>query len=161
VITAFFIPFRKEDGQSITQLERMEHDLHPAVAYAILPIFAFANSGIPFSSMSMEALSHPVPLGIAAGLFFGNQIGVFGFSWVAIKLGLSKLPEGVNWLQLYGVSLLCGIGFTMSLFVGSLAFEQAGASHTIDERVGIVLGSLLSGILGYVLLRFFGNKVSQ
>jgi len=76
-------------------------------------------------------------------------------------LGLSKLPEGVNWLQLYGVSLLCGIGFTMSLFVGSLAFEQAGASHTIDERVGIVLGSLLSGILGYVLLRFFGNKVSQ
>ena len=161
VITAFFIPFRKEDGQSITQLERMEHDLHPAVAYAILPIFAFANSGIPFSSMSMEALSHPVPLGIAAGLFFGNQIGVFGFSWVAIKLGLSKLPEGVNWLQLYGVSLLCGIGFTMSLFVGSLAFEQVGASHTIDERVGIVLGSLLSGILGYVLLRFFGNKVSQ
>lgn len=159
VITAFFIPFRKEEGQSITQLERMEHDLHPVVAYAILPIFAFTNSGIPFGSMSMDALMHPVPLGIAAGLFFGNQIGVFGFSWVAIKLGLSQLPEGVSWPQLYGVALLCGIGFTMSLFVGSLAFEHAGPEFTTDERVGILLGSLLSGILGYLLLRSFGNQV--
>lgn len=159
VITAFFIPFRKEEGQSITQLERMEHDLHPVVAYAILPIFAFTNSGIPFGSMSMDTLMHPVPLGIAAGLFFGNQIGVFGFSWVAIKLGLSQLPEGVSWPQLYGVALLCGIGFTMSLFVGSLAFEHAGPEFTTDERVGILLGSLLSGILGYILLRSVGNQV--
>lgn len=159
VITAFFIPFRKEEGQSITQLERMEHDLHPVVAYAILPIFAFTNSGIPFGSMSMDILMHPVPLGIAAGLFFGNQIGVFGFSWVAIKLGLSQLPEGVSWPQLYGVALLCGIGFTMSLFVGSLAFEHAGPEFTTDERVGILLGSLLSGILGYILLRSVGNQV--
>lgn len=158
VITAFFIPFRKEEGQSITQLERMEHDLHPAVAYAILPIFAFTNSGIPFGAMSMEALLHPVPLGIAAGLFFGNQIGVFGFSWLAIKLGFSQLPEGMSWIQLYGVALLCGIGFTMSLFVGSLAFAGAGSDYAIDERVGIILGSLMSGILGYLLLRFFGNK---
>lgn len=158
VITAFFIPFVKEDGQSVTQLERMEHDLHPVVAYAILPIFAFTNSGIPFDSLSLNALLHPVPLGIAAGLFIGNQIGVFGFCWLAIKLGISKLPEGVNWVQLYGVALLCGIGFTMSLFVGSLAFGGAGSDYIIDERAGILFGSLLSGSLGYLVLRFAGKN---
>lgn len=158
VLTAFFIPFRKESGESQTQLEKLEHDLHSSVAYGILPLFAFANAGISFDGISIDSLLHPVPLGIAAGLFVGNQIGVFGFSWAAIKLGLAKLPQGVSWLQLYGAALLCGIGFTMSLFVASLAFEQGGPDYAVDDRLGILLGSFLSGILGYVVLRFVAGK---
>lgn len=105
------------------------------------------------SARSLEYLLHPVPLGIATGLFFGKQFGVFGFSWLAIKLGIAKIPQDASWLQLYGASLLCGIGFTMSLFVGSLAFEQGGPDYVVDDRVGILVGSLISGILGYVILR--------
>ncbi len=157
VVTAFFIPFRKEPGETETQLEKLEHDLHPSVAYGILPLFAFANAGIPFEGITLGSLLHPVPLGISAGLFIGNQLGVFGFSWLAIKLGISKLPQDVSWLQLYGVALLCGIGFTMSLFVGSLAFEQGGPDFAVDDRLGILLGSMVSGILGYVVLRFFSS----
>lgn len=157
VLTALFIPFKKVPGESQTQLEKLEHDLHPTVAYGILPLFAFANAGIPFDGITLDSFIHPVPLGIAAGLFFGNQIGIFGFSWAAIKLGLTKLPEGVTWVQLYGAALLCGIGFTMSLFIGSLAFEQGGPNYAIDDRLGILLGSFLSGILGYMVLRFTVN----
>ncbi len=158
VLTAFFIPFKKMPGESHTQLEKMEHDLHPAVAYGILPIFAFANAGIPFDGIGAESFLHPIPLGIATGLFFGNQLGIFGFSWIAIKLGISKLPQDVSWIQLYGVAALCGIGFTMSLFVGSLAFEQGGPDYAVDERLGILIGSIISGIFGYVVLRLIGNK---
>jgi NhaA family Na+:H+ antiporter len=158
VVTAFFIPFRKEPGETLTQLEKLEHDLHPSVAYGILPLFAFANAGISFEGITLASLLHPVPLGIAAGLFFGNQLGVFGFSWLAIRLGISKLPQDVSWLQLYGVAALCGIGFTMSLFVGSLAFEQGGPDFAVDDRLGILLGSIASGILGYVVLRFFAGN---
>ena len=155
VLTAFFIPFKKEPGESHTQLEILEHDLHPTVAFGILPLFAFANAGIPFDGINADSFLHPIPLGIAAGLFFGNQIGIFGLSWIAIKLGISKLPDGANWVQLYGVAALCGIGFTMSLFIGSLAFEQGGAGNTIDNRLGILFGSLISGIVGYLVLRYF------
>lgn len=158
VLTAFFIPFKKAEGESHTQLEKLEHDLHPSVAFGILPLFAFANSGIPFDGITIDSFLHPVPLGIAMGLFVGNQLGVFGFSWVAIKLGAAKLPEQVSWMQLYGVALLCGIGFTMSLFVGSLAFEQGGSDYAIDDRLGILLGSLMSGVLGYIVLRFVVRK---
>lgn len=158
VLTAFFIPFKKAEGESHTQLEKLEHDLHPTVAYGILPLFAFANAGIPFDNISLDSFVHPVPLGIAAGLFFGNQLGVFGFSWIAIKLGISKLPQDVSWMQLYGVSALCGIGFTMSLFVGSLAFEQGGPDYAVDDRLGILLGSIASGVLGYVVLHLFSKK---
>lgn len=161
VLTAFFIPFKSEPGESQTQLEKLEHDLHPTVAYGILPFFAFANAGIPFDGITIDSFLHPVPLGISAGLFFGNQMGIFGFSWVAIKLGITKLPEGVNWMQLYGAALLCGIGFTMSLFIGSLAFEQGGPDYAIDDRLGILLGSLISGILGYIVLRFMVSADSQ
>lgn len=161
VLTAFFIPFKKEPGETRTQLERLEHDLHPSVAYGILPLFAFANAGISFEGITLDSMLHPVPLGIATGLFIGNQIGVFGFSWLAIKLGILKMPHAVGWMQLYGVALLCGIGFTMSLFVGSLAFEQGGPDFAVDDRLGILLGSLASGILGYSVLRFFsGNNKS-
>lgn len=153
VITSFFIPFRKEEGESLTQLEKLEHELHPTVVYGILPLFAFVNAGIPFEAMTLDTFLHPVPLGIAAGLFIGNQLGVFGFSLCAIKLGISKLPDGATWLQLYGVACLCGIGFTMSLFIGSLAFEQGGPDIAIDDRLGILIGSLGSGVLGYLVLR--------
>jgi NhaA family Na+:H+ antiporter len=152
VVIAFFIPFKKLPGESETQLEKLEHDLHPAVVFGILPLFAFANTGISFEGMSLDMFFHPVPLGIAFGLFFGKQIGVFGFSWVAIKMGWSRMPTGANMMQIYGVALLCGIGFTMSLFIGSLAFEHGGPSAT-DERIGILMGSLVSGVLGYIILR--------
>jgi NhaA family Na+:H+ antiporter len=158
VITALFIPFKKEPGESYTQLEILEHDLHPAVAYGILPLFAFANAGIPFDGITADSFLHPVPLGIATGLFFGNQLGVFGFSWIAIKLGISQLPDDVSWVQLYGVAALCGIGFTMSLFVGSLAFEQGGPDYAVDDRLGILIGSLISGIVGYIVLRLFTRQ---
>jgi NhaA family Na+:H+ antiporter len=161
VVTALFIPFKKQPGESYTLLERMEQDLHPAVAFGILPVFAFANAGIPFDGITLDSFFHPVPLGIAAGLFFGNQVGVLGFSWIAIKLGISRLPREVKWIQLYGVALLCGIGFTMSLFVASLAFEQGGPDYTVDDRLGVMLGSLISGVCGYIVLRLFSKEDPQ
>ena len=154
VLVAFFIPYKKLPDEHETQLERLEHDLHSAVAFGILPLFAFANTGISFDGLSSDMFLHPVPLGIAMGLFFGNQIGVLGFSWLAIKAGVANMPTGANFLQIYGVSLLCGIGFTMSLFIGSLAFEQGGADYQVDNRLGILTGSMLSGIIGYLVLRY-------
>jgi NhaA family Na+:H+ antiporter len=154
VLVAFFIPYKKLPDEHETQLERLEHDLHPAVAFGILPLFAFANTGISFDGLSSDMFLHPVPLGIAMGLFFGNQIGVLGFSWLAIKAGIANMPTGANFLQIYGVSLLCGIGFTMSLFIGSLAFGQGGPDYQVDDRLGILTGSMLSGIIGYLVLRY-------
>jgi NhaA family Na+:H+ antiporter len=98
-------------------------------------------------------LLDPVPLGIAAGLFFGNQLGVFGLCWIAVQLGIAKLPQGVKWIQLYGVAVLCGIGFTMSLFISSLAFEQVGDQNVIQDRLGILVGTILSATLGFFLLK--------
>ena len=154
VVIAMFIPFKKEPGEEKTQLEMLEHDLHPAVAYGILPLFAFANTGISFEGVTLQSALNTVPLGIAAGLFLGNQLGVFGFSWLAIKSGIAKMPQGATWLDIYGISLLCGIGFTMSLFISSLAFEQGGSAIAVDDRLGILAGSLVSGTLGYIVLRF-------
>jgi NhaA family Na+:H+ antiporter len=158
VITAFFIPFKKLPDAPRTQLERMEEDLHPAVVYGILPLFAFANTGISFEGMSLNSLLDPVPVGIAVALFLGNQIGVFGLSWLAIKSGISKLPQGVSWLQLYGVACLCGIGFTMSLFISSLAFEQTNSELVVDDRLGILIGSIASASLGYFVLRLRSSQ---
>ncbi len=154
VLTAFFIPYAKQPGEEHTQLQKLEHDLHPAVVYGILPLFAFANTGISLEGLTADSLLHPVPLGIAAGLFFGNQAGVFGLSWLAIRTGIARLPQGASWLQLYGVAALCGIGFTMSLFISSLAFEQGGPGAGVDDRLGILLGSVASALLGYAILRF-------
>jgi NhaA family Na+:H+ antiporter len=158
VITALFIPFKRADGEEKTQLEILEHDIHPTVVFVILPLFAFANTGISLEGLTINSLFETVPLGIAAGLFIGNQLGVLGLSWLAIKSGISKLPKDVSWIQMYGVSLLCGIGFTMSLFISSLAFEQGGANIAVDDRLGILAGSILSGILGYTVLRFSPTK---
>lgn len=150
VLLAFTIPLRTKDPDN-TPLHRLEHDLHAPVAFAILPLFAFANSGIDFGGMSVQMVSHPVPLGIAAGLFLGKQLGVFLPSWLLIRTGYAKLPDGVGWAALYGVSILCGIGFTMSLFVASLAFPDAVLP--VDERIGVMLGSLLSAVAGYAVLQ--------
>lgn len=153
VLLAMFIPLRGKDQGGESPLKSLEHDLHSAVAYIILPVFAFFNSGISFSGFGLEQITHSVPAGIAAGLFFGKQIGVFLFSWAGIKMGLAAMPAGMNHTSLYGTAVLCGIGFTMSLFIGSLAFEETGVNMIIDERVGIILGSLVSGITGYFILR--------
>jgi len=154
VVLAFFIPMRSKENPDYSPLKSLEHDLHSIVAFFVLPVFAFANAGISLKGVGLEQVFHSVPLGIALGLFFGKQIGVFGFCFLIIKTGLAKLPEGVNWMSLYGASALCGIGFTMSLFIGSLAFEEIGVNLIFDERLGVIIGSLVSGIFGYFILLF-------
>lgn len=157
VILALFIPIKGKKGEE-SPLKSLEHNLHTLVAFIILPIFAFANAGINFSGIGIDQIVSPVPLGIILGLVVGKQIGVFGFCFVAIKLGIAKLPENVNWTLLYGVAMLCGVGFTMSLFIGSLAFEQSSNSPIFQDRLGIVVGSLISGILGYFVIKYGVNK---
>ena len=151
VILAFFIPIEGK-GDEPSPLKSLEHNLHSTVAYIVLPVFAFANAGINFSGVGFDQVTSPVPLGIILGLLVGKQLGVFGFCFIAIKLGFAKLPTNVNWTLLYGVALLCGVGFTMSLFIGSLAFEQSADSPLYQDRLGIVVGSLISGILGYLVI---------
>ena len=152
VLLAMFIPINSPDGDE-SPLKSLEHDLHSLVAYAVLPIFAFANAGLNLSTVGIEQLLHPVPMGIALGLFVGKQLGIFGLCWFAIKTGLAKLPTGMNMGSLYGTSALAGIGFTMSLFIGSLAFEANPGMNIFDERLGIILGSLASGVVGYLVLK--------
>ncbi len=152
VVLAMFIPLRAQKGEA--PLRHLEHSLHPWVAFGVLPIFAFANAGVPVMGLSLADSLHPVPLGIVLGLLFGKQIGIMAFCWLATKLRIATLPDGVNWRQLYGVALLCGIGFTMSLFIASLAFEQGGDTAYLGlERIGILAGTILSGLLGYAVLR--------
>ncbi len=126
----------------------------------MLPIFAFANAGISLEDVGVEQVMSPVPLGIILGLFLGKQLGVFGFCFIAIKLGFAKLPKNVNWTLLYGVALLCGVGFTMSLFIGSLAFEQINDIPLYKDRLGIVIGSLVSGLLGYFVIKSAVKKLN-
>jgi NhaA family Na+:H+ antiporter len=155
VALAAFIPMRDSTDESRSPLSELEHDLHSVVAFGVLPLFAFVNAGVSLEGVSFSDLLHAVPLGIAAGLFVGKQIGIFLLCFLAVKAGLARLPDGANWGSLYGVSILCGVGFTMSLFVGSLAFENVPLDLEVifDERLGIIFGSLLSGIVGYVVLR--------
>ena len=153
VIVAMFIPLKSKNNPGNSPLKDLEHDLHPIVAYLVLPIFAFSNAGISFGDGGLNQLIHAVPLGIALGLFLGKPIGIFGMSWLFIKLKLTRLPEGLTWSTLYGTAILCGVGFTMSLFIGSLAFEETGINMFFDERLGIILGSLLSGIVGFLVLK--------
>ena len=154
VVLAFFIPIREDPETGRSPLREMEHDLHGSVAFVILPLFAFANAGVSLQGLTLAALTAPVPLGIAAGLFVGKQIGVFGLCWLGIKLGIAKLPQRVDWSQLYGVAILCGVGFTMSLFISSLAAEQAGTELMPLYRLGILEGTVLSAITGYLVLKF-------
>jgi len=156
VILGFFIPMESVDegGDVHHPLDSLINDLHYGVAFGILPLFAFVNAGVNLSGMTAGDLFSGVPFAIVAGLFLGKQIGVFGFAWLAIKSGIAKLPAGVNWGQLYGTAALCGVGFTMSLFIGSLAFEGTGLGYTRPDRLGIIVGSLASGIVGYLIIRY-------
>ncbi len=151
VALAFFIPLRATNKLGGSPARSLEHGLHPWVAFAVLPIFAFANAGVSLEGLSLEMLMQPITLGIAAGLFLGKQIGVMGFTYVGIKLKLFSLPRDVTWRHYYGMSLITGIGFTMSLFIGTLAFDDV--EHQTAVRLGVITGSLLSGLLGYAVLR--------
>ncbi|MCY3670786.1 MAG: Na+/H+ antiporter NhaA [Alphaproteobacteria bacterium] len=156
VVIALFIPLRTKDAASAPPpLVRAEHGLHGFVALFVMPVFAFANAGVNLGGFSPGDFLSPIPLGIAAGLFFGKQVGIFGLTWAGVRLGICRLPEGVNWLQVYGASALAGIGFTMSLFIGALAFGDP--AHQAAMRLGVLSGSLLSGIVGYTVLRWFAD----
>lgn len=150
VVVAAFIPLRAKDDTSPAR--HLEHTLHPWVAFAVLPVFAFANAGVSFQGMSLEKFTHGVPMGIILGLFVGKQIGVFGMVALARLFRLAKLPEGTNWGQVYGVSLLCGIGFTMSLFIGTLAFEHGNFDMLYGVKMGVLAGSVLSAAAGLLVL---------
>lgn len=154
VTLALAIPLRPQHQGGVrvhSPLHALEHALHKPVALLIVPIFGFANAGVSFTGMGLASLAQPVPLGVALGLFLGKQLGVFGFAWLAIKSGIASLPRHATYTQLYGVALLCGIGFTMSLFIGALAFNDAA---TIDAtKIGVLTGSLISALLGFVVLR--------
>lgn len=154
VALAFMIPLAStgKDGQKFSLSKEIEHDLHKWVAFMILPLFAFVNAGVDLRGISIDEMFGPVPMGIMLGLFIGKQVGVFGFSWVAIKLGWVSLPKESSWLQLYGVAALTGIGFTMSLFVDTLAYNDTQIYHYAD-KLAILLGSLLSGVVGYLVLK--------
>ena len=158
VILAFTIPLNAKDGNNkfISPAKEIEAGLIFLVGFFILPLFAFVNAGINVTQISLEQMSGSVPMGIVFGLFLGKQLGVFGFSWLAIKFKLAELPQDSNWMQFYGVSVLTGIGFTMSLFIGSLAFESDDLFQYTD-KLAILLGSLLSGIVGYLVLRAAKN----
>jgi NhaA family Na+:H+ antiporter len=145
VALAFFIPPKAA--------RRLELDLHTPVAYAILPLFAFANAGLAFEGISLASLLLPLPLGIVAGLVIGKTLGVFGVTFLAIRLGFAQMPAGASWRSLLGLAMLCGIGFTMSLFIGGLAFEGLGPEYAKLVQLGILAASLVSALAGYVLLR--------
>lgn len=150
VATALAIPMRDSHGNS--PLETVEHGLHPWVAFLVLPVFAFSNAGVVLAGVTLDTLLASIPLGIILGLFAGKTIGVFGVSYLLIRLGWVKAPAGANTLQLLGISILCGIGFTMSLFVGGLAFIGLDPSYTLQLKIGVLGGSLISGVVGTVLL---------
>jgi len=154
VALAFMIPLnsKDKDGNNFSMLKEMEHGLHNWVSFIILPLFAFVNAGVYLQDISVDEMAGSVPMGIMLGLFLGKQLGVFGFSFIAIKMGLASLPKDSNWLLLYGVSVLTGIGFTMSLFVDSLAFNDTQLFHYAD-KLAILIGSFLSGIIGYSILK--------
>jgi NhaA family Na+:H+ antiporter len=157
VTLAFCIPLRTKNAEP-SPLLALEHALHPWVAYGILPLFAFANAGLSLSGVTAESFTHAVPMGIAVGLLLGKTVGVFGLTWLAVKIGIAALPQGANWGQVLGVAILCGIGFTMSLFVGSLAFEPGVSDYAGMDRMGILTGSILAALIGYAVTAMASRK---
>ncbi|OSI14702.1 Na+/H+ antiporter NhaA [Neisseria dumasiana] len=156
VLLAFTVPLRVTDSIIEPPLLKWEHGLEKWVSFLVVPVFGFANAGVSFAGFSLSAFWSPVVLGIALGLFIGKQLGIFGMVWLAVKLGWAKLPEGATVLQVYGVALLCGIGFTMSLFIGMLAFDDAQLQDY--SKIGVFLGSFLAGAAGYAVLRFAPSR---
>jgi len=156
VALGFAIPLRGGDKEAEPPLRRLEHMLHPWVTYGILPVFAFANAGVSLAGLSLNSLLEPVTLGVALGLFIGKQVSIFGITWIAVRLGIGQKPAGASWLQLYGMSVLTGIGFTMSLFIGTLAFEAP--EYNVAVRLGVLSGSLACGIAGYLVLYLAPRK---
>lgn len=152
VALALFIPIRTDDPEDLSPLRELEHDLHPVVAFGVVPVFAFANAGVSIHGMSLWSLLEPVPLGIAAGLVAGKTIGVFAATAAAIGFGLARMPEEGTWSSLFGVSILCGIGFTMSLFIANLAFAQGAPDLAVSAVVGILVASLVAALAGYSVL---------
>lgn len=157
VATALAIPLSnhaKAGQKKLSPLKTAEHALHPWVAFLVLPVFAFANAGVSLQGVDASTLLQTVPLGITAGLLVGKAVGVFGAAWLMIRFSGAKLPDQANWTQFFGVCLLCGVGFTMSLFIGGLAFQGQGASLETQLKIGVLLGSLMSGLAGtFILLR--------
>ena len=155
VLLATAVPLIRTPGApdaSDSPLHKLEHKLSPIVAYIIVPLFGFANAGVSLEGLSVQSLFAPLPIGIAAGLFLGKQLGIFASVWLTVRFGLAARPAGASWIQIYGTCLLCGIGFTMSLFIGALAF--AHDPELVEEaKLGILLGSFLSAATGYALLR--------
>ncbi|WP_404839987.1 Na+/H+ antiporter NhaA [Aeromonas media] len=151
VIVGFMIPISGKRYAS--PLKHLEHVLHPWSAYLILPLFAFANAGVSLDGIQLSDLLSPVPMGIILGLFIGKPLGIFTISWLSVKLGIAQLPSGVNFKQIFAVSILCGIGFTMSMFIASLAFEHGGLDYGSYSRLGILVGSTLAAVIGFIALR--------
>lgn len=156
VITALFVPLNIV-GERRSLLRQLEHDLHPFVAYVVLPLFAFANAGVSLEGISGEVFFQSITLGVMLGLFLGKQIGVFGFTWLAHTLKIAQLPKGITWVQVWGMSALAGIGFTMSLFVSSLGF-RSNDLYMAEAKLGILMGSVVSALCGLFLLYIFGDK---
>jgi Na+:H+ antiporter, NhaA family len=162
VMAAFAIPFRRTLGAPDAEdsaLHRLEHALARPVAFLIVPLFGFANAGVSLETVGLSSLAEPLPLGIALGLFVGKQLGIFGSVWATVKLGFAVRPKGASWTQVYGVALLCGIGFTMSLFIGGLAFRDAAQGDAV--KIGVLMGSVLSAVAGYCLLRFASSNPAK
>jgi len=160
VALAFCIPLRNRKSEH-SPARFLEHALHPWVAYVILPLFAFANAGVSLNGLTLDSFTHSVPLGISAGLLLGKTVGVFGLTWLTIKLGMASLPAGSTWGQVFGVSVLCGIGFTMSIFVGSLAFVPGQSPYAGEDKMGILVGSLLAALIGYACIALASRKASS
>ncbi len=159
VTLALCVPLRTRNAEA-SPLLSLEHALHPWVAYGILPLFAFANAGVSLAGVTLESFTHYVPMGIAAGLLIGKTVGVFGLTWIAVKLGFAALPSGANWGQVLGVAILCGIGFTMSLFVGSLAFVPGSSEYAGMDRMGILTGSIVAALIGYTVTALASRKAA-
>lgn len=157
ILLALFIPLRGKNEQEDAPLDKLEHALSPWVTFLILPLFGFANAGVSLGGLTMDDLLSPVPVGVALGLFIGKQVGVFGMALLTIKTGLAPRPHGSSWSQIYGVSVLCGIGFTMSLFIGNLAFARTPL--LVDEvKIGVLAGSIVAALAGMLILRFSSSR---
>jgi len=161
VVLGFAIPLGNAEDEHESPLKQLVHELHPWVAFAILPLFAFLNAGVALEDLNPSRLMHAVPVGIALGVFIGKPLGVMMFAWLVIRMRLATLRDSINMQQLWGVAFLCGIGFTMSLFIGSLAFQEGGVGYSRADRLGIILGSLASGVVGYLLLSRSLPKTSE